>query len=201
MAFWDRFKKKKTNDHSAANTPSFELHEPLAGIPAYNEPKKPPVASGGIGSDWEDAETFITPKPYPVNQGNQAKTYPLTFFRMENNICCQKIDYICYGHERPEDILFRMQNEGILPRIPGASYRILYWPTQNGMSTVEHWDDSAPKAVSEFQPAPGKVFIIEQFRKVVSSMPMHTLYGCPTAALPQQESTLKDRCVDILHFD
>lgn len=201
MAFWDRFKKKKNDDHSANNGPLFEQPEPLAGIPAYSEPKKPPVTPGGIGTDWEDAETFVTPKPYPVNQGNQTQTYPLTFFRMENNICCQKIDYICYGHERPDDILFRMQNEGILPRIPGTSYRILYWPTQNGISTVEHWDDSAPKAVSAFQPAPGKVFIIEQYRKVVSSMPMHTLYGCPTAALPQQESTLKDRCVDILRFD
>ena len=107
---------------------------------------------------------------------------------MENNVCTTKIEFTCYGNEFPDEILQRMIRDHVLPEKNGFGYRILYWPTRNGMSTVEQYDVSEPMMLMNFNPEPGKVFIIEQYRKVEMSEPMYTLYGCPTAALPKQEN-------------
>lgn len=195
MSIFVKFKKKK-----AASSPTPPVSDTtLAGIPAQDvewnsgNDQTPPL--NNIGSD-QDA--FIYPPPA---DGGWTQTYALVFFLMENNVCTRKIEYNCYGYEYPDDIVERMMRDGVLSRKPSTSYRILYWPTRNGMSTVDQFDNSAPRQLQDFNPHPGKVLIIEQYRKIPDPIPMHTLYGCPTAALPEQESALNNTCVDVLSFD
>lgn len=184
MAFWDKFKKQPPQQDIPV----------LAGIPAPNSNHDAGI--GGPNPNKDDF--FVSPPPH---NGGWIQTYPLVFFLMENNVCTKKIEHTCYGYDRPDDILTRMDRENLLPQRSGFAYRILYWPTRNGMSTVEHFDSSVPKMLQDFNPEAGKVFIIEQYRKVEESEPLYTLYGCPTAAMPEQQSLLQSRCIDVLSWD
>jgi len=199
MAFWDKFKKKKPDIPPERDFPT------LAGIPApdidpiHNNSFKTEGSLSGPNSDAENA--LISPPPYQPGLGGWIQTYPLVFFLMVNNVCVKKIDYVCSGDDKPDRILSKMKQEGLLPDQYGIHYRILYWPTANGMSTVDQVDYSEPKMLMDFNPEPGKVFIIEQYRKVEAPEPMYTLYGCPTAAMPEQESQLKNRSVDVISWE
>ena len=187
MAFWDKFKKR----------PSQQDIPVLAGIPVEDSYQEAGIA----GPDPDKDNSFISPPPHNNIIADWVMTYPLVFYLMENNVCTRKIDFVCYAGQKPDDILFRMMMENILPEKPGIAYRILYWPTRNGKSTVDQLDDSEPLLVQDFNPKPGSVFIIEQYRKVEQSEPLYTLYGCPTAAMPEQQSLLQNRCVDVLSWD
>ena len=204
MAFWNKRKKKKEeiNDNFAIpavsdppQTPGFSpIYDMPAGIPIQDIP---PISGKQVSpkNEWED---FISPPPH---NGGWIQTYPLVFFLMENNVCTRKIEYTCYGYDRPDDILKRMMAEKLLPQRSGFAYRVLYWPTRNGMGTVAQFDFSEPKMLQDFNPEAGKVFIIEQYRSYEEQEPLYTLYGCPTAALPEQENILRDCTVDVLTFD
>ena len=213
MAFWNKNKKQKTETPVIPVTPinpatppdsytpsvlkDSVIYDMPAGIP--HQDFSPPVLNASKNSGWED---FISPPPHnDVQVGGWTPTYPLVFFLMENNVCTRKIEFTCYGYERPDDILQRMISRGELTERKNFAYRVLYWPTWNGMSTVDHFDYSPPKMVQDFNPEAGKVFIIEQYRNIEEPEPMYTLYGCPTAALPEQENILKERCVDVLTFE
>lgn len=189
MAFLDKLRKQAPI--VSANT--YDAPPDNSEIPQYTMGMPPPL----------DYRSFVTPPLYPQDLEKLHKAYPLVFFLMENKVCTRKIELTCYGDQYPADILMQLQRRNLLPTDPQYAYRILYWPTQNGISTVERYDDSSPKQLWEFDPEPGRVLIIEQYRKRVQHIdyPVHTIYGCPTAALPQQENILQNSSVDTVAYD
>lgn len=107
---------------------------------------------------------------------NIRKAYPLTFYLMQRNVCTKRIDFTGYGFENDGMLLYRMQISGLFWDSHGDGNvfdnRMLYWPTEAGMSTVEHTDHTQSKYLYEFDPKPGRVFIIkEEFQPI--ALPSH----------------------------
>lgn len=189
MAFWNKNRKHESiaRQEERITPPSFD--------PVHRE------------SGFSPQDPSLMPPPHDrryfegFGQVDLCNKYPLVFYLMENNVCTRKIEYTCYSGQRPNDILPLLKAEGLIPDSPRFSYRILYWPTRNGMSTLEQYDDSQPKAICEFHPNPGTVFIIQQCPVTVEPMELYTLYGCPTAAMPEQKSVLQNQSIDVIHYD
>ena len=125
--------------------------------------------------------------------------YPLVFYRMENKVCVEKIKFVGYGYEYPDDILSRMQDAHLIPDSWNIGYNILYWPTREGLPTLENPLKGRPLPLCEFEPGPEHIFILQDYTKTWEPTPL--MYGCPTAAMPEQQAILAQRCTDILTFD
>jgi len=118
------------------------------------------------------------------------KAYPLVFFRKERGACIEKIVFTCYGYERPFDILRRMRIEGRLD--DRHMYDMLHWPSKK----LPGKDFSSIQYLCEFDPEPGRVFIIDD-----QGMAMQTLYGCPPADCMEQMHMLSTRKVDVISYE
>ena len=118
------------------------------------------------------------------------KAYPLVFFRKENGSCIERIDFLCYGYEAPFYICKRMQEQNILN--PYHLFSIPHWPTK----VSPEYAYPGAQILCEFDPEPGRVFIIEE-----EDVPPPFLYGCPTAVLPSQIETLRYRQVDVISYE
>ena len=138
---------------------------------------------------------------------NVYKAYPLTFYLMVDNVCSKRIDYIGYGFENPENLMNRMKRENVLSFM--YQYSILYWPDDRGevRTTVPVYAPHRPVPLCVVDPDPSRVMIIQQhpyqppLPSMQPDMPTPPMYGCPSAATPEQISALGDKRVDILHFD
>ena len=121
---------------------------------------------------------------------NLRKSYPLVFFRKENGACIERIEFTCYGYETPFYILQRMCDQKKLNQ--SHFFSILHWPVQK--NTKDPFPNT--QYLCEFDPEPGRVFIIED-----TGMPTPCLYGCPTAPLPSQMEALQNRHVDVISYE
>jgi len=135
------------------------------------------------------------------NHPNFRKSYPLVFYRMVDNICVQKIEFLCYGFELPSDVIRRIRHEGRLSY--HLMYDMLYWPDNQGnLKTVDNCNMGQPVPLCAFDPEPGRTFILQESKPPkTDNLFMEVLYGCPAAAMPEQERILQQCSVDILQFD
>ena len=132
---------------------------------------------------------------------NLRKTYELVFFRMEEKVCVEKIEFLCYGFEYPSDVVSRMRASDKIAYSYEIGYHVLYWPTKDGLPTLEHPLDSKPLPLCDFDPEPGRIFILQDYVLPPDPFAGYCMYGCPTAALPKQKSILSECCRDLLTFD
>lgn len=128
--------------------------------------------------------------------------YPLVFFRKSNGVCIERIDFMCFGYEQPDDIVNRMVEER---RLDYYRYRnverteIKPWAYLDGERDYWGRPTGKPRCLCELDPKPGTVFILEETKREVP--PLVCLYGCPRAELPEQQAQLTNRKVDVICYE
>lgn len=225
LTFRDAYSGRSLTDYFAVDTPLYSIIDRMEQENILSFPKRY-IAIPGVESLERRGSHFPDVNDIPgvssgitldvdVRQANNPrlsrsphfrKSYPLVFYRMENKVCVEKIEFVGYGYESAEDIVSRMIAEDAIPYSPEIRYNVLFWPTNKGTPTPENKMGEGPMPYNvhplhlcEINPKPGTVYILQDYIKPWE--PPMCMYGCPSAALPEQKSILASCCTDILTFE